>query len=47
MSHPHLHAKKHGLPVEYGLLVLLQPLVLAQIEQQAAVSVLEVDFLLC
>lgn len=38
-SHPHLHAEKRGLCLEDGLLVLLQPLALAQIVQQAAVSV--------
>ena len=47
VSHPHSHAKKYGLRLEHRLLVLLQPLVLAQIVQQAAVSVLEVGFLLC
>lgn len=44
VSRPHL---KCGLRVKYRLLVLLQPLALAQIVQQAAVSVLEVGFLLC
>lgn len=47
VSHPHSRAKTCGLCLSYGLLVLLQPLVLAQIVQQAAVSVLEVGFLLC
>lgn len=47
VSHHLLHAENCGLCLKYLLLVLLQPLALAQIVQQAAVSVLEVGFLLC